>query len=329
MTTDHTNVHMESLDVYTFGEAMLRLSVPPGDRLRLAPTFDVHIGGAESNVAIALARLGRRVGWGSCLPRTELGQRVAETIAAAGVDVSSVRWVDDGRVGSYFVELRSAPSAPMVIYDRAGSTAASLTEADLDSHAIDTARWVHLTGITPALSSSCASAAERVTRRVRERHGRVCLDVNYRARLWSPEDARRSLDGLAVSADLVLCSSEDAAHVFGCTGAPAAVVERLAERWSGTRVVLTTGADGVVWFDGGVVDAAEGLPTPYIVDRIGAGDALAAGVLHGMLDDDLGHGVRIGIAMASITLGTRGDAFPGSLPEAAALVAPRSRRVDR
>jgi 2-dehydro-3-deoxygluconokinase len=317
------------LDVYTFGEAMLRLSVAPGDRLRTSPTYDVNVGGAESNVAMALARLGRRVGWGSRLPRSELGHRVAETIAATGVDISGVTWADEGRLGTYFIELRAAPAAPMVVYDRAGSAVTALQVDDLDGQALDTARWLHTTGITPALSPACLTATRQVVECVRARDGLVSLDVNYRARLWSTSDARDSIDELARFATLMICSSEDAAQLFGCAGHPDQVVRQLADRWSCGQVVLTLGANGAVWIDGDVVDATEGLPTPQIIDRIGAGDALAAGVIDGALDGDLGAGVRLGVAMATITLGTRGDAYPGTLDEATALLGERARRVDR
>jgi 2-dehydro-3-deoxygluconokinase len=317
------------LDVYTFGEAMLRLSVPPGDRLRTAPTFDVTVGGAESNVAMALARLGRRVAWGSRLPQNELGRRVAETIAATGADVSGVTWCDDGRLGTFFIELRSAPASPMVIYDRAGSVAASLTIEDLSAGALDTARWVHTTGITPALSEACRDTTLAAVQQVQARGGRISLDVNYRARLWPPDVACRTIDELAAAADLILCSAEDAAHVFGCAGDPADVVQRLSDRWGCPLVVLTVGAGGVVWCDEGAIASVDGVPTSHIVDRIGAGDSLAAGVLHGVLDGDLEAGVRLGVAMAAITLGTRGDAYPGTLAEARDLVGERARRVDR
>lgn len=317
------------LDVYTFGEAMLRLSVAPGDRLRSAPAYDVNVGGSESNVAMALARLGRTVAWGSRLPSNELGRRVAESVAAAGVDVSGVVWSDQARLGTYFVELRPPPAGPMVIYDRAGSAASGLTFDHLSVDALDTARWVHVTGITPALSADCRHATERAVAHVRARGGLVSLDVNYRARLWGPDDARAALDRLAPSTDLVLCSAEDAAHVFQVSGPPEQVVERLAERWSCPRVVLTNGADGVVWIDHGTIGATPGIPTPHIVDRIGAGDALAAGVIHGALDGDLTAGVQLGVAMSTITLGTRGDAYPGTLAEAEQLAHHPGRSIDR
>jgi 2-dehydro-3-deoxygluconokinase len=317
------------IDVYTFGEAMLRLSVPPGDRLRTAPAYAVSVGGAESNIAMALARLGRRVAWGSRLPRTELGRRVGETIAATGVDTSAVVWTDDGRLGTYFTELRAAPAVPMVIYDRAGSAATALCVDDLDPVALDSARWVHTTGITPALSAQCRAATREAVERVWCRGGRVSVDVNYRARLWSPDEARDTVDELAKFAALMICSAEDAGHVFECFGDPTDVVRRLADRWSCAQVVLTIGANGVVWVDGDAVEAIDGIPTPHVIDRLGAGDALAAGTIHGAIDGDLGSGIRLGVAMATITLGTRGDAYPGTLAEAADLIGERARRVDR
>ena len=319
---------MSTPDVYTFGETMLRLSVPVGQRLRSAPSYDAHAGGAESNVAIGLARIGRTVSWGSRLPDTELGRRIAASIAGAGVDVSSVSWSDGERLGTYFVELHSPPAGPSVIYDRADSAGAAIELDDLDLETAMSARLVHLTGITPALSPTCRTTALTVADRVRQQGGLLSVDVNYRARLWGTTEAATTIDELAGGADLVLCSAEDAADLFGEAGPADEVAARLAARWGADRVVVSAGAEGVAWVDrdrAGRVTA----PEVGIIDRIGAGDSLAAGVIDGVLDDDLERGVELGVAMAGITLSTHGDAFPGSRREALALTARNGRRVDR
>jgi len=317
------------LDVATFGEAMLRLSVPIGERLGTAPAFGVHVGGSESNVAVALARLGHRVGWSSRLPDSALGRRVAETIRAAGVDVTGIRWVENSRLGTFFVELRGWPSVPHVIYDRVGSACCGLTADDLDWSVLTAARLVHLTGITPALSPSCRATALEAAERVRSSGAMLSVDVNYRAKLWRPDDAAATVRLLMRGADLVLCSSEDAKELFGFEGPTREVACRLAEFAECQRVVITTGASGAAWCDAGDTGSADGMLAALIVDRIGAGDAFAAGVIDGLLRGELADGVRMGIAMATITLGAHGDLYPGTRDEANHLVDGVARRVDR
>lgn len=144
-------------EVVTIGEAMLRLSVPSGDRLDSAAAFEVHVGGAEANVAVALAALGRRVAWVSVLPDNSLGRRVAMTLRSYDVDIESVRWTEGARLGTYFVEMSEPPRPIRVLYDRAGSAASHMGSDDLPWPRIDEARVVHVSGITPALSASCRS----------------------------------------------------------------------------------------------------------------------------------------------------------------------------
>ena len=111
-------------DITTIGETMLRLSVPAGERLETAPRFDVHPGGAESNVAALLARLGRRTAWCGALPDSALGRRVAGELRRAGVDVDHIAWRATGRIGTYYVEFSQSPRPIQVIYVRADSCAA-------------------------------------------------------------------------------------------------------------------------------------------------------------------------------------------------------------
>ncbi len=126
-------------DVTTIGETMLRLSVPIGERLSAMHTLDTEIGGSESNVCVALARIGRRTAWASRLPDHALGDAVLRTLRADGIDTDAVRRVAGERLGTYFIEFASAPRASQVIYDRAGSAAARMTPADIDwEHLLDT-----------------------------------------------------------------------------------------------------------------------------------------------------------------------------------------------
>ena len=171
------------------GETMLRLSPPARGRLERADTLDLHVGGAESNVAVALARLGRRAAWVSALPDTPLGRRVSGAVAAAGVDVSGVQFAPNGRVGLYFVEFGAAPRATEAFYDRADSSCAR--SLGFDAALLDGARFAVLSGITLGLSDHARTTALAFAAAARASGAEVVVDVNYRARLWAPTPPAR------------------------------------------------------------------------------------------------------------------------------------------
>src|SRR5215207_6543836 len=139
---------------------MWRLSPPGRSRLEIATILDIQVGGSESNTAIALSRLGQRVAWWSRLPDNPLGKHVANTLRVHGVDVSSVAWGGD-RLGTYFVEFGSPPRPTQVVYDRAASSASDMQPDHFDWSLVGKSRWLHLTGITPALSASCLATVRR------------------------------------------------------------------------------------------------------------------------------------------------------------------------
>src|SRR5437588_140892 len=123
---------MPDFDVITFGETMIRLSPPGHARLEAAELLDCRVGGSESNTAIALARLGRRVAWWSKLVDNPLGRRITAQIGRWGVDTSLVRWTDTGRVGLYFIEFGSPPRPHQITYDRADSVASKIAPDDFE-----------------------------------------------------------------------------------------------------------------------------------------------------------------------------------------------------
>lgn len=307
---------------------MLRLSPPRGVPLTRATSLDVHVAGAEANVAVALSSLGRSVSWISRLPANDLGRRVARDLAAGGVDMSHITWEDSGRLGTYFVELGAGPRGVSVIYDRQGSAVAAMSADDLPTRAMAESRLIHLTGITPALSPSCREATEVAANAGRDSDSLLSVDVNYRAKLWATGDARKVLEGIAAGADLVVCTAEDARDVFGMEGDPAEVADSLADRLGSSYTVVTNGAAGAVcWHDGDAI-SVEATPTD-IVDRLGAGDAFTAGVIDGLLDGDVGEGLRRGSVLAATALATQGDQVSVTRPELSQLLDPGGRRLDR
>lgn len=317
-----------SHDVFTFGEAMLRFSVAPGNRLETAPSLDIHVAGAEANVAVALARIGRRVAWSSRLPEGPLGRRVIASLSAAGVDCSEVIVERGGRIGVYFVELHAPPHPSGVVYDRAGSCFAAVTPEDVPWGLMDAAQIVHVSGITPALSRSCLQTVQALVDGARRGKAMLSFDVNYRSKLWTPSQAASVLSELVREVDLLVCTSEDAREVFAIGSGPKTAVRKLAQRFEAGRVVVTDGADGAWWLQDGELGHVPSIPAS-IVDRIGAGDAFTAGVLDGLLEGDLEAGVRRGCALAAIALATRGDQVVTTRREMESLLEGEGRRVDR
>lgn len=293
-------------DVTTLGETMLRLSVPAGERLEMADQLDLRPGGAESNVATLLARLGHPTAWCGALPASALGRLAANQLRLAGVNLEGVVWNPSGRMGLYFVEFSAPPRPTEVIYDRAGSCAAQLTPAQVAwSHLLDS-RLVHLTGITPALSASSLAIAEEALARARQAGVAVSFDINYRARLWQPEEAAPVLARLARNVALLFCSQQDAGRLFGIVGPPESAVRVLAAEMQAAVTVMSAGSAGAWLWDGEQLHHQPAVPTT-LIDRPGAGDALAAGVLTGWLEGDLALGLRYGVTLAALALSQHGD----------------------
>src|SRR5205823_2322624 len=175
-------------DVVTFGEAMIRLSPPNFLRLEQATSLDLRVGGAELNTAVGLARLGRSTAWVSRLTDNPLGRLIANRAREAGVDTKHVLFTKDDRVGLYFLELGAAPRASSVLYDRRDSAIAHIKPGMIAWESVFRGpKWFHMTGITPALSQGAAETTREVLRAARSAGVRVSIDLNYRNKLWSPQ----------------------------------------------------------------------------------------------------------------------------------------------
>lgn len=288
---------------------MLRLSAPGFGRLEEAVSLDVRIGGSESNTAVALARLGLKVAWWSKLPANPMGRRIENEIRRWGVDTSGMIWdeMPGARTGLYFLDFGVAPRGIDVYYDRAASSASRLTAHEIDADRIANARLLHLSGITSALSPYAAKAVMRALDIAKEVGTRVSFDVNYRAKLWTPAEARRELEPLLSRVDVLMCPLSDAADLFGIIGTGPEVARTFRENYGVASAVITCGGDGAVACD----DAGDWATTPFalgqIVDRVGAGDAFNAGVLMGYLQGDLKMGLEYGTAMAALKHTMPGD----------------------
>jgi len=307
-TSSPATVHAR-YDLLTFGETMLRLTGEAGRRLDDSGTLHVSVGGAESNVCVALARLGRSVAWLSALPENPLGRRIERELRGHGVDTSHVIWSSTDRLGIYFLDPGAAPRPTRVLYDRSDSAVARIDPDAIDASLVQQSRALHLTGITPALSDGCERVCDRLASAAVEAGVPVVIDVNYRARLWSAWEASAGLELLLQCATLVFCGAADARTLWGIEGEPDVVGRALLDRSSAELVVITVAEDGAyaVTRDERVYLQAS-LPVE-IVDPVGAGDAFAAGFLHRWLDDrsDIPAALRSATALAALKMTIFGD----------------------
>lgn len=291
-------------DLVTLGEVMLRLAVTSPARFETARALDLQIGGAEANVAAAVARLGLRTAWISALPANPWGERIKRELSGHGVDCGHVRMVDGARVGVYFVEYGAPPRPIQVIYDRRDSALARLGADEIDWTPVRQARLVHLTGITPALGASARTLAERVLREAPA----LSFDVNYRATLWPPHEARAFAEQAMATARFAFVGGDEARVVFGLDGEPERVVEALARLAPKATVTLLLGDAGSVTLDGSRLVRPGRRPVVQVVDPIGAGDAYVAGFLWAALrGTELQETVDTATAVAALKCSVWGD----------------------
>jgi 2-dehydro-3-deoxygluconokinase len=300
-----TPAHQTAPEVVTFGETMAALRAH--STLRLGGSLGLSVAGAESNVAIGLARLGHRVRWAGRVGADELGALVLRTLRAEGVDTTHAVTDDTGRPTGLLLTEPRLGTLTRVSYYRAGSAGSAVSPADVRPALTPEPRVLHLTGITPALGPSAAETALAAATTAREAGITVCLDVNYRSRLWTAERARTVLRPLLDHTDLLIASEDelplmlerpDAGEDEGVKSLLAAGVSEVVIK-RGARGATTYTADGTTDRPARQVDA---------VDLVGAGDAFVAGYLSGLLHG-AGTADRLhrAVTTAAFAVSTRGD----------------------
>ena len=289
-------------EVITAGETMV-LGVPsqPG-RLRHASSLELKIGGAESNVAIALSRLGINAGWASYLSADEPGQLVLDHIRAEGVDTSRVRRLPDTRTGLYLREYIGKDVR--VYYYREGSAASYMAPGAFDVEYFDGTRILHLTGATSALSDDCRAFTLWAAQEARSNGIAISFDVNYRSKLWSQEEAKGFVEEVLPNVDVLFVSEEESMALWG--RADERFLSKLAQMGP-KEVVLKRGKSGnLAWVEGELVEQPS-FSVPEL-DPIGAGDAFAAGYLAGWLWElDAQRRLHMASAMGALSVMTLGD----------------------
>lgn len=292
-------------EVVTFGETMVLMNPRHRGPLRHAGEFRKQLGGAESNVAIGLARLGRDASWFSRLGADPHGQFVECFVRGEGVDTSAVVRDPEAPTGIMFKERRSAGNE-RVFYYRHGSAASRLSPDDLPREAIAGADYLHVTGITPALSASCREAVFEAVELANESGVAVSVDPNLRLKLWEDDETMvETIVDLVASADAVLPSVGEAEALFG-TDDPAELADAILDLGP-TVAVVKLGEAGAYVAGPGVHERVPGFEVDP-VDEIGAGDGFVAGFLAARLAGrDLVEAARQGNAVGALTTTVPGD----------------------
>jgi 2-dehydro-3-deoxygluconokinase len=316
-----------AFEVVTFGEAMIRLSPPNFLRLEQARSLDLRVGGAELNTAVGLARLGHSAAWVSRLTGNPLGRLIANHAREAGVSTEHVVWTNDDRVGLYFLEFGAAPRPSSVLYDRKNAAIAALKPGTVPwAKVFAGAKWFHVTGITPGLSASAAEVTKEALVAAKSAGLQTSVDLNYRVKLWTPSDAGKCMGELMAHTDVLITTEEDIERVFGIKGKNyEEAAELTAKRFNLKIIAITVRENPLVWKNSWTAIAYDsGEPSPVrgrvegkilrtksyeveIVDRLGAGDSFAAGLIHGLLEGDLQKALDFAIAMSALKHSIPGD----------------------
>lgn len=301
-------------DLVSLGEVMLRLSPPHYERFRQASTLDIHVCGAQFNVAADLALLGKKTAFLSKLPDNELGLRARDMCMQYGVDMSYVKFVPNTRVGVIYVEFAVEPRASLHIYDRQGSAASTMTVNDFTEDILRETRLAYVDGIFPALNSGCRETTLAFVQAAKRQGCKLCFDINYRESLWKLEEARGVYQQILRHVDILVTSRSVSELLFDYRGSD----EDLMHRWHddfGCGIVCLTSRESFGALRGGwksmalhMDKAIYGRPFEFeIVDRFGTGDAFFAGFLYGYLERDVQFALDFGNAACAIAHTIQGD----------------------
>lgn len=307
-------------DVVLLGEAMLMLVADQPGPLEAAASFSRRTSGAETNVAIGLARLGFRVGWASRLGDDWMGRFLLAEMRREGLDCSRVAVAGGERTGFQFKGRVDDGSDPPVEYHRKGSAASRLGAAQLDAGWLRAARHLHVTGVFAALSADTLAATRRAITLMREAGRSLSFDPNLRPTLWPSIDAmRETLNALAAQCETVLPGVAEGRVLMGSDDP--VEIARHYRRLGAHRVIVKLGADGAYYDDR---DAGCGqvpaFPVAAVVDTVGAGDGFAVGVVSALLEGrPVAEAARRGAWIGARAVQVRGDTE--GLPSRAELTA--------
>ena len=323
------------MKVITLGELMLRLAPEGYLRFVQADTFEATYGGGEANVAVSLANFGEEAYFVTKLPAHEIGQAAVNSLRKFGVDTSYI--VRGGaRVGIYYLEKGASQRPSKVIYDRAGSAFATSSKEEYDWDSIfQGADWFHFTGITPALGKSVATLTEEACKAAKQRGVKISCDLNYRGKLWTRDEARKTMTQLMQYVDVCIANEEDAKDVFGIEAENTdihggkldkagyvSVAKQLKEQFGFEKVAITLrtslSANDNLWagllYDGEAHFSKE--YSIHIVDRVGGGDSFGAGLIYALMHDyPAQDAIELAVAASCLKHSIEGDYNMVSLDE--------------
>ncbi|MGB9964005.1 bifunctional 2-dehydro-3-deoxygluconokinase/2-dehydro-3-deoxygalactonokinase [Halobacterium hubeiense] len=316
------------MDLVTFGETLLRLSPPGQERLERATELEFRAAGAESNVAVNAGRLGADTAWLSKLPDSPLGRKVTATLRAQGTR-PDVAWSETGRQGTYYLEQAGEPRGTNVVYDRANAAVTTATPEELATERVDSAEYFYTSGITPALSETLAETTAALLERAQAAGTTTSLDVNYRAKLWDPEEAREVLETLFPDVDVLVVAERDARRVLAPEGSASEIARGLADEFGFETVVVTLGADGALAVRDGDVHEQPAFDADTH-DAVGTGDAFVGGFLARRIEGgDVADALEWGAATAALKRTMPGDTALVTRAEVEDVLAGDAGAIDR
>lgn len=294
------------LDVITMGETMVAMTAENTGSLKYADRFSKHIAGAESNFAIGITRLGFNAGWISKVGKDPLGDFVEFSVRGEGVDVSELKRDSERSTGLMIKEILSKDRAK-VYYYRENSAASAIKASEINEDYLKQAKYIHLSGITPALSKTAREAFLKVLKIAAKHNIKISFDPNIRRKLWQDEKKMKSeLLEIIKKTDIILPGIEEAEILLG-TKNPQKAAEEFYQLMGGT-VVLKLGEKGSLYYDGEKMEKVPAFEIEKVVDPIGAGDAFAAGLIAGLLKEmKLKEAVKLANLVGAYCVTVKGD----------------------
>lgn len=297
-------------EIITIGESMVMMIASQGEPLEFVANFSRHVAGAESNVAIGLARLGHQVGWISSLGDDPFGTYIRNTIRGEGVDTSAVR-ISPHHPTGLLVKERNDIGDPQVYYYRKNSAASYFTPEMLEEQYFKQGKILHITGIFPALSPSAKATLFTAIKMAKSQGMMISFDPNIRLKLWMAAEAKETLLEIAALSDLILPGLHEAEILVGTTKWE--TVAEFFHNKGNQFVIMKNGAAGAYYSmrneNGSLIQGyEEGIKVKTVIDTVGAGDGFAVGVLSALREGlSLSEGVQRGNAIGAMAVMVRGD----------------------
>ena len=319
-------------DLIGLGEVMLRLSPPDKEKISQSEIFEKNCGGSEFNVTSGAANLGVRAAVITKLPKNKLGHYVARRIRYGTVSDDYVVWdySEERRLGIYYYESGVYPRKSAVVYDRADSSVCSLDVSEIPKDIYTKTRVFHFSSISLALGETLRNTTLSVMWKMKENGVAISFDVNYRATLWSEEEAREVIKGVLPYEDILFVSEETSRRMMGKTGTLDDIMKSYTEEY-GCKLVATTRREVVsptkhnfgsrIYYNGEFFEEPHYMGIE-VIDRVGSGDAYVAGVLYGLLTgDDVARAMSYGNALSAIKNTVSGDMSISSIDEVDQIIA--------